>query len=396
MSTSLREDIDWVGVVDWNVRDFHGYRTDRGSTYNAYLVRDEKTALIDTVKAHFVGGLLANVSALTELDKLDYVVCNHAEPDHSGGLVEVMRACPQAELVCDEGCRDALTRYYDTSGWRFRTVADGGRLSLGRRTLQFVLTPMVHWPESMFTYVPEEKVLFSMDAFGQHLATAGRFDDEESLDVILDEAKSYYANILMPYGRPIARTLDRAAELPIEIIAPSHGVIWRSHIDSILSAYRDWVRLKVRPKVLVIYDTMWKSTEAMALAILEGAAGNGVHARGLYVRANTLTVIATEVLDAAAVAFGSATLNGTIMPQMAANLTYLRGLRAYGKAGLVFGSYGWGKSAFPELTGYLEAMKFQVLRDPLVSKFAPSAEVRAECKAAGRMLADEARRLAAE
>jgi len=396
MATSLRDNIDWVGYVDWTVRDFHGYRTERGSTYNAYLLRDEKTALIDTVKAPYADKLLSHVAALTDPGDVDYVVCNHAEPDHSGSLARVMDACGGAELICDRRCRDALAGHYDTSGWRFRVVADGDEVSLGRRTLRFHLTPMVHWPESMATYVPEEKLLFSMDGFGQHFASSGRFDDEEPLDVVMAEAKTYYANILMLYGHAIDKTLDKLSGLEIETLAPSHGVIWRSHVGEIVSAYRQWVKLARAAKVLVIYDSMWGSTETMARAIYEGAAaaGGGVEAKLIHVRSSHLTVVATEVLDAAAMAFGSPTLNGTLMPQMAAALTYLQGLKPFGKAALLFGSYGWAKGAARDMASYLDAMKCDVLREPLLSQYVPAAEVLDDCRAAGALLAAKAGELA--
>lgn len=395
MTTLLRDDIYWVGAVDWDVRDFHGYRVERGSTYNAYLVRDAKSALIDTVKSPFADELLANVAELIPPAEIDYVVCNHAEPDHSGSLPTIMAACADAELVCDEKCRDALSLHYDAAGWKFRLVAEGDELPLGRRTLSFVETPMVHWPESMFTYVPGEKLLFSMDGFGQHLASKGRFDDEEPLDVIMDEARTYYANILMLYGKPIARVLEKAAKLDIEMIAPSHGVIWREHLDTILSAYKDWVVQRPAAKVLVVYDTMWESTRFMAEAIAEGASVEGVEVKLLHVRSTNSAIIATEALDAAAIAFGSPTLNSTIMPQMAATLTYLQGLKPAGKAGFAFGSYGWAKGAAGTIGEYLAAMKFDILRGPLLVRFRPTAETLDECRAAGRELAQRASRSAA-
>jgi flavorubredoxin len=390
MNTSLREGINWVGYVDWTIRDFHGYRTERGSTYNAYLVRDDKTALIDTVKRPYADRLLANVSALTDLSKIDYVVSNHAESDHSSSLPVVLKACPNARIVCDARCKDALSRHYDTAGWKWEVVADGDTIPLGKRTLTFIETPMVHWPESMFTYVPEERLLFSMDAFGQHYASAHRFDDEEPLDVVMAEAKIYYANIVMLYGKPISQVLKRASTLDIEIIAPSHGVIWRKNLDTIISAYKNWVVCKPEAKVLVVYDTMWKSTEKMAHAILEGAMEQGVDARLINIRISGTTVLATEVLDAAAIAFGSPTLNMTLMPQMAAGLTYLKGLKPVGKAGFAFGSYGWAKGGAKDIETYLEAMKFEILREPLQAQFVPGEEILKECRAAGRMLADKA------
>ena len=390
----LKENIDWVGVVDWNIRDFHGYETRRGSTYNSYLIRDEATTLIDAVKAQFADKLLSNVAELTDLKNVRYVVCNHAEPDHSGAMPAVMAAMPSAELVCDAKCKMALSQHYDTTGWKIRVVADGESLSIGKRTLTFIETPMVHWPESMFTYVPQDKLLFSMDAFGQHLASSGRFDDEDDFDVIMAEAKTYYANILMLYGQSIARTLERVAGLEIDMIATSHGVIWRKHLDTIIGAYRDWTRLKKKPKVLVIYDTMWKSTEKMAQAILEGASIEGVDAKLIHIRSASETDIVTEVLDAATMAVGSPTLNQTMMPEVAAILAYLKGLRPAGKAGLAFGSYGWGKGATKDIEEYLNAMHVQILREPVLSQYVPNEGTLQECRAAGRMLADKAVELA--
>ena len=395
METSLREGIDWVGYVDWTVRDFHSYVTRRGATYNSYIIRDEKTALIDTVKAPFADCLLQHVSALTDPQEVDYVVCNHAEPDHTGSLARVVAACPNATVVCDQKCRDILAAYNDVADWPFQIVKTGDTLSLGKRTLHFVETPMVHWPDSMATYVPEEKLLFSMDAFGQHFASAHRFDDEVDLDIVMQEAKKYYANIVMLYGRQIASVLDAAAGLDIEMIAPAHGVIWRSHIGRIVSAYKDWVTCKPAAKVLVIYDSMWQSTRLMAEAIVEGASVPGVDAKPLYVRATGLTEIATEVLDAATIAFGSATLNMGMMPMMSAVLTYLKGLRPAGKAGFAFGSFGWGKGGAEAINEYLGAMKLDILRGPLKAKWRPTNEALEECRAAGRMLAEKARELTA-
>ncbi|MBN2562085.1 MAG: FprA family A-type flavoprotein [Phycisphaerae bacterium] len=394
MNTTLRENINWVGYVDWAVRDFHGYNTDRGVTYNAYLVRDEKTALIDTVKAPFVDRLFQNIAALTDLASVDYVVCNHAEPDHAGGLARAMEALPNAVLVCDKKCEAALGRYHDTSGWKTRIVATGDTLSLGKRTLEFIETPMVHWPESMFTYVPEEKLLFSMDAFGQHYASSQRFDDEVPLCTVMEEAKTYYANIVMPFGRQVARVLEQAAKLEIEMIAPAHGVIWRSHIAEIVNAYGNWACCRPKPKVLVIYDTMWDSTGEMARAIHETASEAGVAAELINIRTSNLTRIATEVLDAACVAFGSSTLNQGMMPMAGAVLTYLKGLKPANKAGLAFGSYGWSKGGPEAVDDVMKAMNWEVLREPIRAQYRPTVEVLDECRAAGRMLAEKAKEMA--
>jgi len=396
MNTRVLENIDWVGYVDWSVRDFHGYNTPRGTTYNAYLIRDEKTALIDTVKGPFAEELLRNVSALTELSKVDYVVCNHAEPDHAGALGRVMEAMPSAVLVANKKCVATLSKHFDISGWKTHVVLTGDTIPLGRRTLQFMDTPMLHWPESMFTYVPEDKLLFSMDAFGQHYATSRRFDDEVPAHVALEEAKAYYANIIMPYGKQAAAALDRAEELDIEMIAPAHGVIWRGHLAEIRKAYQSWSAQRPEPKMLVIYDTMWSSTGEMAYAIHEGACIPGVDALLIHIRSSNLTRIATELLDAAAVAFGSSTLNREMMPSAGAVLTYLKGLRPVGKAGFAFGSYGWSKGGPDKVDECLKALKWEIVREPLKAQYCPTPEVLEACRAAGKELAEKARRIAAE
>ncbi|OVE74736.1 hypothetical protein BVX97_06430 [bacterium E08(2017)] len=390
MSSHVCEGVDWVGYVDSGIRDFHGYHTNRGSTYNAYLVRDEKTALIDTVKEPYADDLLESVGRIASARSVDFVVCNHAEPDHSSALPAVMKAMPQAELVCNAKCKAALEKHYDTSEWNFKVISDGESISLGTTTLQFIDTPMVHWPESMFTYCPERKVLFSMDAFGQHYASENRFDDEEPLDIVMEEAKTYYANIVMLYGKPIKRVLDKAGGLDIDIVAPSHGVIWRKHLGEILKAYNEWVVCKSSKKVIVLYDTMWQSTSKMAEAIAEGASAQGVQVKLLNARTTHITDLATESLDAAVFAVGSPTLNKTLMPQVAACLTYLKGLAPVGKAGFAFGSYGWSSGGTKEVEKYLDDMKFEVIMEPVDCQFVPGDDALKRCREAGRAMAAKA------
>jgi flavorubredoxin len=387
---TLRENIDWVGAVDWAIRDFHSYDTEHGATYNAYLVRDEKTALIDTVKRPFAAELLRNVASLVDPAKVDYIVCNHAELDHSGALPQVIAAMPQATLLCDKKCAATLAEHFDTSAWKIRVVAGGEAVSLGRRTLRFVETPMVHWPESMFTYVPEERLLFSMDAFGQHYATSERFDDEAELPRVMQEAKTYYANIVLPFGKSVLSCLERIAGLEIDMIAPSHGLIWRRYGVEIVEAYRNWANHRAQPKVLVIYDTMWESTALMAQAILEGATRPGVSTQLIHVRRTNLTRIAGEVLDAAAVAFGCSTLNRGMMPMAAAVLCYLEGLRPLGKASLAFGSYGWGRGGPEAVQEALRRMEWEIVHEPIRAHYRPTPEILAECRQAGQLLAERA------
>jgi flavorubredoxin len=396
MNTTLTENINWVGHVDWPVRDFHSFDTDRGATYNAYLIRDEKTTLIDTVKWGFEADLKSKIEALTDPEKVAYVVCNHAEPDHSGSLPGILKFLPNATLLCDEKCKKILSRHYDISDWKIQLVSTGDEVSIGQRTLHFIETPMVHWPESMFTYVPEDKILFSMDAFGQHYATSQRFDDEVPLFEVIKEAKTYYANIIMPYGKMVAKTLDKVADLDIEMIAPSHGLIWRTHLDKIVRAYKDWMVCQPSRKVLVMYDTMWEGVGKMAEAIHGGAAQEGIDAQLIHIRRTNLTNIATEVMDAAAVAFGSSTLNQHLMPMAGAVLTYLKGLRPVNKAGFAFGSYGWSGGGAEDVDSYLKEMKWDILRDPITSRYRPTNELLEECRQAGMMLADKAREVAGD
>lgn len=390
METTVRENIDWVGHVDWTVRDFHSYTTARGATYNAYLVRDEKTALIDTVKEPFADGLLAGIRHFIDPAKIDYLVCNHAEPDHAGAFAAIVAACPRAKVVCNDKCRKTLSLYFDTSKWDFEIVKTGSSLSLGKRQLTFVDTPFVHWPESMVTYVPEERLLFSMDAFGQHFAFSNLFDDQNPIEDVMAEAKRYYANIVMPFGKKVASALEACAALDIDLIAPAHGVVWRSHCARILAEYNDWAVCKPKAKVLVIYDSMWDSTARMARAIQAGATKNGVDAKLISIRASDLTEIATEVLDAACIAFGSSTLNRGPMPMVAAVLSYLQGLSPSGKIGLPFGSYGWGISGAQAIQKYMEEMKWELLREPIKSQYRPSEEILGACREAGAALADRA------
>lgn len=392
MDTQLRNNINWVGYVDWTVRDFHSYETVRGATYNAYLVQDSKTALIDTVKHLYADRLFENITAKTELEKIDYIIVNHGEPDHSSSLPQVVAACPNATVVCSKKCQQSLSLHYNTEGWKMKIVATGESISLGEKTLTFLETPMVHWPDSMMTYIPEEKLLFSMDGFGQHFASLHRFDDEVDMTEVMEEAKTYYANIVMPYGKQVTKTLDAAANLEIEMVAPAHGIIWRSHFPLILEAYKDWAVCRAAPKVVVIYDTMWESTAKMAQAMVDGIGEvEGIQAKLIAIRSSNLTEIATEIFDAAAVAFGSSTLNQGMMPMAGAVLTYLKGLRPVGKAGFAFGSYGWGKGGPEAIHEALADLKWEVLRDPLKSQFRPTPATLAECREAGVMLAEKAK-----
>src|SRR3972149_11867647 len=327
VKTTLKDGVYWVGVVDWNIRDFHGYITRRGSTYNAYLISDEKTALVDTVKHAFSNELLQNISEITTLEKIDYIIINHVEMDHSSSLPSVAKLAKNATIIASERGKDAIIEHYGADF--IQTVKTGDELKLGKRTLRFVEAPMLPWPDSMFTYVVEDKILMPNDAFGQHLATSERFDDEVDEHVLMEEAKTYYANILMLLGGLISRKIQEVVQMgiPIAMIAPSHGIIWRSNPSKIIQAYLDWSAGKSQNKVVIVYDTMWSSTDKMARAIAEGATSQGVDVKLLKLRASDLTEAMTEILDAKAVVVGSPTLNSQMFPTLSSFLTYITGLK---------------------------------------------------------------------
>ncbi|MDO5463182.1 MAG: FprA family A-type flavoprotein [bacterium] len=388
MNTELVKNVHWVGYVDWPVRDFHGYQTKRGSSYNAYLVKGEaKIAVIDTVKAPYVEYLKRNVAAHCGLDAVDYIVCNHAEPDHSGGLPAMVAACPNAMVVCNAKCQDALSHHYDVTGWKWQIVKEGETIDLGGRTLKFFDTVMCHWPESMVTYLEEEALLFSMDIFGQHYATYCRFDDEANLEEVMQEAKTYYANIVLLYQKPVEAAAKKLLGLKLKMVAPSHGVIWRSHFDKILNAYLAWHVSKPTRKVVVLYSTMWQSTQKMAEAVVQGANESNVEVKLFDLKATGDTEVITELMDCAAFAVGTPTLNQSLMPRMAACLTYIRGLKPAGKKAFAFGSYGWASKGAQEAEGYLKAFGCEITTPPIICRYSPDEATLEACREAGRALA---------
>ncbi len=366
-------DVYWVGAIDWSGRDFHGFETRRGLTYNSYLVTDEKNALIDGVKHEFAREQIGKISSYVKLDDIDYLVVNHVEPDHSGSLPELIRRA-NPEVVCTKRGKEGLEKYYDCEDWNFRVVKTGDRIKLGEKTLMFIETPMLHWPDSMMTWLEERKVLFSMDGFGQHVASSERFDDELGVDEAIRWAKIYYANILMPFGRNVLRTIKKLEELKInpEIIAPSHGVIWRNP-DRIIREYIKWANFESERKAVIVYDTMWHSTEKIAMAIAEGIASKGVKVRVFHVRKDSWADIMTEILDAKAVCIGSPTMHGSVFPPVAGFLAYMKGLKPKNKVAAVFSSYGWGIGAYEEIVEVLKDLEFGIL-EGLKVKFRPTEE----------------------
>ncbi len=384
----VAEGIFWVGCIDWNIRDFHGYSTKQGTTYNAYLVMDEKITLVDTVKKEFADELLSNIAQIVDPKKIDYVVANHTEMDHSGGLTRVMhRIGEDKPLYCSKTGHKNLPQHYQTK-WNYQPVEDGGELSIGKRTLAFMETRMLHWPDSMFTYAKEDKILFSSDAFGQHCAGLERFDDEIGED-IMPHAKKYFANILLLYSPLILKLVEKVQEvgLAIDMICPDHGIMWRQDPLKIINAYVAWSEQKPKRKALIVYDTMWHSTEKMAEAIVDALHQERVEATPFHLRSWHRSDIITEVLDAGAIIVGSPTLNNGLFPTVSDFLTYMKGLKPKNKIGAAFGSYGWSGEAPKLIQQELEAMKFDVIDTPLKVQYVPDAKGIEACHELGRKIA---------
>lgn len=376
--TELKPGIYYVGVVDWNLRNFHGYSIHKGTTYNAYLIVDDKIALIDTVKAPFAGELLDRISEIVDPADIDYLISNHVEMDHSGAIPAVMKAAPKAVLVTSSpnGLKGLKAHY--GSSYNYMEVKAGDVLPLGKRTLSFVGTPMLHWPDNMVTYCPEEKILFSNDAFGQHYTSSRHFDDEVDIARVMEDNQGYYANILMPYGSQAKKALAVVEGLDIDIIAPSHGIIWRSYIKEVLEQYHRFADGDTDDTALVIYDTMWHSTEAIAHSVAEGFAKRGTKVQLLDLRENDLSDIITMTLTARYLAVGSSTLNSNILPNVAALLTYWKGLQPRGKKGFAFGSYGWGGQAVGIVNQALAELGIEIILEPIRINYIPSKEQLAE------------------
>jgi flavorubredoxin len=384
----IAKDIYWVGAVDWNIRDFHGYSTYRGTTYNAYLIVDDKITLVDTVKKEFADDLLTKVSKVVDPKKIDYVISNHTEMDHSGGLARVMhRVGEDKPLYCSKMGFKNLQKHFPQK-WNYKPVENGGELSIGKRTLTFLETRMLHWPDSMFSYLKEDKILFSSDGFGQHYAGLERFDDEIG-DDIMPHARKYFANILLPYSPLVLKLVEKVTEmgLAVDMICPDHGVMWRKDPAKIINAYVEWSKQEPKRKALVIYDTMWHSTEKMAETIVAALGSEGVVAQPMHLRSWHRSDIMTEVLDAGAVIVGSPTINNGLFPTVSDFLTYMKGLKPQNKIGAAFGSYGWSGEAVKLLNQELDAMKFNLVDPGLKIQYVPDDQGLDACRKLAKKVA---------
>ena len=392
-ATQVKPDVYWVGAIDWAVRDFHGYMTPNGTTYNNYLVMDEKITLLDTVKHDFSEIMLDNVNEIVHPSKIEYIVINHIENDHATSLDRIMAFAPNATIYITEKGKKGLARFFDISSWNIKTVKTGDTLNIGRRNLLFLETPMLHWPDSMMTYIREDKILISQDGFGQHLATSSRFDDEfiecASVSELEDSVIDYYANILMPFGGIIKNKLAEVQKLglDIEIIAPDHGVIWRNNPGKVLQMYSDMASGKANLSVAVIYDTMWHSTEMMTLPLMRGIMEEGVDCKVLKLRATPMSIAIKEFWKARGLLVGTPTLNNKMFPSMAEFLQHVSGLRPKDRIAGAFGSYGWGGGAVKEAYEWLKAMKLETVEPGVQALYRPAPEDDRKCYEFGKEFA---------
>jgi flavorubredoxin len=382
----IKKNVYWVGAVDWDIRDFHGYSTYKGTTYNAYLILDDKITLVDTVKNPFKEDLISNISQIVDPGKIDYLIVNHVEMDHAGSVREIVDLIKPEKVFCSPMAQKNLLAYNLPADYPYEVVKTGQSLSLGKKTVQFIETRMLHWPDSMFSYIPEDRLLISSDAFGEHWATSERFDDQVDHNELMVHAAKYYANILLLYSPLVQKLLADVQKmgLDIDMIAPDHGIIWRGRPQAILEAYDRWSKQITTSKAIIIYDTMWQSTEQMALAIADGLIREGVSTKLLNLSRNHRSEIMTEALDAKAIICGSSTLNNNMLPRMADILTYMRGLKPVNRIAAAFGSYGWSGEAVGQINQYLEDMKFTMADPGLKVNYRPNAEDLQKCAALGQ------------
>ncbi len=387
----IKKDIFWVGAVDYNNRDFHGYSVSpKGSTYNAYVIKDEKTVLFDTVSAHCTNTMLCRLAHVTPLEKVDYIVCNHLELDHAGALAELVKRCKPEKIFCSAMGLKSMAGYFDISDWPVEAVQNGAEISIGSRTIKFFETRMLHWPDSMVSYIPEDKLLISNDAFGQNIASSQRFGDEVCQEMVLQLVKEYYYNIVLPFSSQVIKAIDALAPLDIDMIAPDHGLIHRGSdgVRFIMNLYKEMAEQKPQKRAVIIYDTMWHSTEKMAYAIGSGLEAVGVPMRIMSLKQNHHSAVMTELADCGAVIVGSPTHNNNVMPYIASMLTYMKGLRPLNRVGAAFGSYGWSGESPKIIHEWLQSMKMDMVGDPLRQQWSTSHDSIAACYELGKSVGE--------
>ena len=393
MGKKLTEKVSWVGKVDWELTRFHGdeYSTRRGSSYNSYLVRDQKVALIDTVWQPFDKEFVRRLKQEIDLRRIDYIIANHNEIDHSGALPELMREIPGTPIYCTANGKKILQGHYHED-WNFVIVKTGDSLDLGGSRLVFVEAPMLHWPDTMFTYMTGENILFSNDAFGQHYATESLYNDKVDQAELFAEALKYYANILTPYSGFVTKKIHEVLgmNLPLSMICPSHGVIWKENPAQIVEQYLRWADAHQENQITLIYDTMWNSTRKMAEAIAAGIrkADPAVTVKLMNSAKEDKNDIISEVFRSKAILVGSPTINNGYLFSIGGIMEMIKGLRFKNKSAAAFGSYGWGGEAVKQLTQALGESGFKVVNDGHRALWVPDGAEQDACETFGKQFAE--------
>lgn len=386
----ISDKVYWVGAIDWNLRDFHGYATSRGTTYNAYLILSEKPTLIDTVKKEFYPEMLSRIQSVLDPQKIEIIVSNHAEMDHSGALVQAVQDMrPSAIYASLMGVKNLTAQLHPA--FEIKTVKTGDKINVGGDTLSFVEARMLHWPDSMLAYLEKENVLFTNDVFGMHLATSKLFDDENDEQIWRQEARKYYANIVLPYSDIVTRFLGQVQQMGLapKLIAPDHGFVWRKDPAKIVKLYGEFAAQKPTNKAVIVYDTMWGSTDKMARAIADGLRQGGTEVKLFSMHSSHRSDVVTELLDAGALLVGTPVLNSGIFPAMADVLCYIKGLKPKNLLGAAFGSYGWNGAPIDGITKMLEELGAQIVAPAVKSLFVPDEAKLQECENLGKLVSQK-------
>ena len=392
MAKQITKKVSWVGKVDWELTSFHGdeLSTDHGSSYNSYLIRDQKVALIDTVWQPYDREFVNRLKQEIDLKQIDYIIMQHNEVDHSGALVELMREIPDTPIYCTKK-GEAILRGHYHQDWNFVNVKTGDTLSLGESTLTFIEATMLHWPDTMFTYMSGENILFSNDGFGQHFASESLYNDCVEPEALIYEAKKYYTNILNLYSPMVTKKVQQllAMQLPIDLICPSHGVIWKDNPMQIVELYQKWADAYQENQVTIVYDTMWQSTRKMAEAIADGIreASPTTTVKLFNIARDDKNDVLTEIFQSRAVLVGSPTINYGHSFAIAGLLEMMKGLKFKKKKGAAFGSYGWSGDAVKQLNALLTEAGFELVNDGIAKLWVPDDAALDDCREYGRQFA---------